>query len=609
MATKKPKIDKNEPVKVPGGYRYKYGNVLKSLVPEWWMELLCWHQRFPSGLDPLEHLKRAQAILHPGSVWHEWRERRFRSLTDPDYLVRFGATTIRNIAWVGSAASGKTNDAGDFAFDWWIADPERSTVILTSTSKDKIKQRVWPIIQSRWIELKMAMDEAQISGPNMLNSTMMLQAKKGDSKHSIFAQAVERGEVAQAAIRLAGVHCPRIMLVIDEAPGTPQAIFETIANMQKGCDELIVLTSGNGPCTKLDCFSKICRPVQGWNAIHREMEEWKTTGVSEFQLPKGHCLHFSGNTSPNVKAGKTLYPFLYTFENWQRVQADPEYQRTPKCYEQDYGFWTPEGMLLTVLSEEMIERGNARGQVPFDGATIPIGSVDPAFGGDECKLRFGLMGKLHDGRKAVQITESVVVPIQVDMLDKDGKKVPAEYQIAWYVRPRAEQRGVKPHYFGVEATGTGRGVAAVLTQEWGEVIVVESGGKPSDMPASEEDPRPSKEVYDRRITELWFSVQAFVRGKQLGGLSEDDVFQFCARQYVYASKKYSIETKDDLKLRIGRSCDDADSVAVLIEVARRYGMQTIGPRAERMMSMWDREIKLQTAIYQEEGLYQPETAP
>lgn len=400
------------------------------------------------------------------------------------------------------------------------------------------------------------------------------------------------------------------MLVIDEAPGVEEAVFRCIPNMLKGCEDFILVNCGNGPLTHLDAFSRVCTPERGWSSVSVDSDAWKTKPVSEYQLPPGHCLHFDGTKSPNVKAGKTLFPFLYTWENWLRVRNDPIIQRTPEFWSQDRGFWPPEGFVNTVLTEELIEQGNARAQLVFDSETTPIGAVDPAFGGDDCILRFGFMGRLQNGKIGVQITERLVIPVLVDALDRDGKKLTADQQIADRVFDEARKRNVKPLYFGVEATGTGRSIGAFLTQQWGEIIWVESGGKPSMLPASEEDERLAKDVYDRRITELWFSVQAFVRGKQLGGLIREDVEEFCSRTYDYVNKKYYLEKKEDLKPRLGRSPDSADSVAVLIEVARqRGGMKTIGPRGERMMSMWDREIKLQTQVYAEQNLYQPEVNP
>lgn len=597
------------PKKRPDGkWLHAYGLVSNVKLADWQVELLCWRERFDSGIEPVEHFRRALAILQPESLWHPWRDRRFNSLCDDAWADKIGSTTIRNISWVGPGAGGKTNDAGVFAFHYWLADPTNTSIALTSTSKQKMRQRVWPLIQECWRNAKVAMEALGHCDPHMLNSTMELQAVKGDSKHAVFGQAVEQGEIGPAVERLKGVHCKRIMLVIDEAPGTPEAIFRTIPNMAKGCTELIVLLIGNGPMTHFDCFSRCCKPVGGWKSIGVESDDWETAGVPEFQLPNGRCLHFDGAKSPNVEAGRTIFPFLYSWEDWQRTFRDPLVQRTAEFFSQDRGFWPPEGFLRTVMTEEMIELGNARGKVEFIGPTTPIGSVDTGFGGDACVLRFGRMGRMASGKLAVQIEERMVIPILVDAMDADGKRLPAEYQIANFIKPLAEERKVLPHCFGVEATGTGRGAAAVLLQLFGEIVWVESGGKPSDMPASEEDARPSHQVYDRRISELWFSVAAFVKGAQLGGLTEDDCTQFCARQYDFVSKKYVLEKKEDLKPRLGRSPDDADSVAVLIEVARQLGMHTRGPRGDRMMGQWDNVIQLNQNIVDENSLYLPEEA-
>lgn len=606
----KPTRDYPKLVKKGKYYEHRYGEQFTEPVEPWYLELVCWGKRASTpDCTPLEHMRRLVNLVLPDEVWNPWRERRFDSITDSSYEDRLGSTTIRNLSWVGPGAAGKTWDAGIAAFFFWLRDPDHSAVALTTTSKDKMRQRVWPAIQECYRLAQPFIKSSGICKPNMLNSTLALQANYGDSKHSIFGQAVVMGELAAAVEKLKGLHAQRIMLVIDEAPGTPEAIFRTIPNMQKGCKELIVILTGNGPMTHFDCFSRCCKPVGGWKSIAPESDEWETNAVPEFQLPPGHCLHFSGAKSPNVQAGKTIFPFLYTWEDWQRSLRDPMRQRTAEFYSQDLGFWPPEGFLRTVLTEELIEQGGARGSMLFVSATTPIGSVDPAFGGDACKVRFGKMGRLGSGKLAVQVMETFTVPILVDAVDVEGKRLPAEYQIANFIIPMAKERKIEPHCFGVESTGTGRGVAAVLTQEWGEIVSVESGGKPTDMPASEEDSRPAHQVYDRKITELWFSVQAFVKGAQIGGLTEEDCEQFCARTYDYVNKKYILEKKEDLKPRLGRSPDDADSLAILVHVARTLGMATRGPRGDRMMSMWQKEIVVQNQVYAEDNLYQEEQEP
>lgn len=604
-----------EPKLTARGYVHKYGVLCGAKLDPWRLELICWYKRHPTGISPYQHLRRAAELLVPDSVWHPWRVERFQSLCDDDDAFHVGDVTIRNQAWVGPGSAGKTADAALFGYLFWLAAPDISYVILTSTSKQKIRQRAWSVIQECHLATRSILDEGDSCG-HMLNSTLELQAERGDSKHSIFAQAIETGEVPKAVQNLLGVHAPRICVIIDEAPGTPDAIYHTISNMFKGSQEVVIISIGNGPQTRLDCFSRVCTPFNGWESVSVDSERWKTAALPEFQFPPGICLHFDGTKSPNVIAGRTIYPFLYTHEDWLRVKDNPDAQRTVSFWSQDRGYWPPEGFVNTVLTEAQIERGNARGQLVFDGTTTPIGALDSGFGGDKCIARFGRMGRLRGGKLGVQIDECIEIPILVGMKDVTGKPVPAEYQIANRVIPMTATRGVSANNFGVECSGTGRGIAAILIQEWGEIIPVESGGKPSDLPASEEDERPSTEVYDRRITELWFSVQAFVRGCQLGGLTQSDVRQFCTRTYTYASKKYSVEKKEDpknpnikadLKQRLGGSPDEADAIAVLIDVARQRGMHTRGPRTDRIAKRYAGELEAQTALFNPDTFYQPES--
>ena len=591
-----------QPKLVDGRYRHKYGVALRGPALPWQLELLCWSQRLPTGMGEFYHLRRAIELMLPESSWHAWREQRFQSLCDEDDAYHMGNITIRNHSWAGCAASGKTFDAAVFGFFFWLAAPDISYTVLTSTSATKIKQRAWPVIQECYIAAKTLMEEQNLIAPHMLNSSMMLQAMKGDDKHAIFAQAIRPGEVAKAVENLRGVHAPRICCIIDEATGAPEAVYRTIPNMLKGCQEFVLINSANGPMTHLDCFSKLCVPVQGWTAISAQTPRWNTKPVADYQLPGGVCHHFSGADSPNVKAAKTVFPYLYTYENWLRAEENPDIQRTVEFFSQDLGFWPPEGFLNTVLTEELIERGNARGNVEITSQTDAIAGLDPGFGGDKCVLRFGQMGRNRSGKLCVQLTESITILILVDLIE-DGKKLPAEYQISRRVIEECSKRGVKPEFLGVECSGTGRGVAAVLIQEFGEIVSVESGGAPSDLQASEEDERAATEVYDRRITEIWFSVQAFVRASHLGGLNEEEVQQFCARTYTKPTRKYVLEKKEDLKLRLTRSPDDADACAVLIDVARQRGMHTRGKRADVVADYWKRLRNSQTELLDPGSMY------
>lgn len=229
------------------------------------------------------------------------------------------------------------------------------------------------------------------------------------------------------------------------------------------------------------------------------------------------------------------------------------------------GFPAPAGVGNTVMDEVMISKYDARGKHTFLSEAVMMAGLDPAFGGDRCILQFGVMGDLTAGKKGVQLTKTV----EIRTLATSAHEV--DYQIAQETIALCKKEGVKPEHLGVDATGTGRGVFSHLTSDWGQCVRVEFGGMASEKPASTEDPRPSVEVYDRRVTELWYSCRELLIAGQLKGLSQEAVNEFCFRTYELKARKIKLQTKEEMKKKFGKSPDHADAVSILVEVARQNG--------------------------------------
>jgi hypothetical protein len=295
---------------------------------------------------------------------------------------------------------------------------------------------------------------------------------------------------------------------------------------------------------------------------------WKTTGVREWNIKPGVAIHFSGRRSPNVRRGKTFIKYLYTRENWIDAQGN---ENSLGFWRQDEGFWAPEGLVSTVFDEAAVSRVGGMGRYTWESKSELVAALDPAFGGDEIKLKFGTVGDIEGGRLALEVGETVPVIIE----DKPDES--AERQIGRQIIQHCKKRGVKPECFGLDATGTGRGVASYLQDNWSPLInKVEFGGAPDDAPVSADDPTSMKDAYDRKVTQLWYQCREMLLAGQLRGLDAPSVQQFCKRMYDYRGKKIVLEKKDECRARIGRSPDDADCVAVMCHVARQRGVVVQG---------------------------------
>jgi len=541
------------------------------------------------GISMFDHFRNYCKDALPKLEWNPWIEWQFRSLCDDSYAYKDGKTIVRSINWTGCASAGKTHCAAIYAVLWFAANPHKSAVTLVSSSKGMLKRRIWPTIQAVHSEL--------CRGPyvfgHMIDSQTMLKAAKDDAKHAIAGVAIQGGELAAAVENLKGLHCPRILVIIDEAPGTSEAIMETIPNIRVGCQDLTILTIGNA-ISHLDIHGYCCEPAAGWPSISVESSTWKTKGVEKWNLPSGRADHFDGFKSPNVVAGKTLYKYLYTYEDYTAARANSQERQTIQLWSSARGFWTPAGVLKTIFDEVMVEK-YGYGKFIWQSYSEPIASLDPAFGGDGCILQFADYGDLPNQRIGIQLKE--FINIQADPTSKDV----IDYQIARRVMVECDKRRIRPEKFAMDATGTGRGVYAVLKQEWGDVLRVEFGGAPSAKSSSSADPRPSDEVYDRRVTELWYSAREFLLSDQLKGLYHEATVQFCSREYTIKKPKICLDTKEECKKKIGRSPDHADAIVVLIELCRaRLGANAgFQPKAS---NSWE-------AVMRKYDFYDPDDLP
>lgn len=539
------------------------------------------------GISKYDHFVKFAKSALPKLEWNPWLEWQFKSLCDDKYAYKDGDTIIRSVNWTGCGSAGKTYAAGVYAMLWFCALPKQSAVTLVSSSKNMLKRRIWPTIQKIHSDLS----KTDYAFGHLIDSQTMLQSVKGDSKHAIVGTAVQSGELVQAVECLKGLHCPRILVVIDEAPGTEEAIMETIPNMRKACQDLTILTIGNA-ISHLDIHGRCCEPEAGWPSISVESATWKTKGVRSWSLPSGRADHFDGFKSPNVAAQKTIYKYLYGYEDYRAAKANSQERQTIQLWSNDRGFWTPAGVLNTIFDETMLERYDAKGRFIWQAFSKKIASLDPAFGGDGCIFQPAEYGDLANGRFGIQLREKIAI-----QADPTSKEV-IDYQIAHRVMLECDRRGIRPEDFAMDKTGTGRGVYAILVTEWGPVLGVEFGGAPSDKPASSADPRPSCEVYDRKVTELWYSCQEFLLTQQLKGIYDEAAIEFCSREYTIRNKKICLDTKEECKKKIGRSPDHADAVAVLVELARTLG--AVAGNYQKQSDRWEKEARKFDDIYDDD---------
>ena len=543
---------------------HKYGIKSPVKIPDLELELYAFRNRLQpneGGLGTYTHFKNAAKMIWPKLSWNPWLEDQIQSLCEHDY-----------IGWAGCGASGKTFGATLFATVWWVANPTKTSVLLTSTTAKMIRKRMWANLQD-------LVRKTRGFPGNMVDSKMSLQAVKGDDRHSISAIAVAEGNTSKAVANIQGIHAERVMVIIDEATDTPEAAFEACTNLSKGCREFKMLVIGN-PSSKFDPHGRFCTPAKGWRSVTIEDTNWITE--------RGFCQRFDGMKSPNVLEGKTKYPYLITHEQVMAAMRH-EGEQSPTFWKFTRGFWAPDGMVKTVLSESLIETHLPNRKILFKGMSTKVAALDPGFGGDRCILRFAKVGESVDNKLTIFFDDIIHISPNAQSTE------PVHYQIAARVKEECKMRQIPPDKFAMDSSGEGGGLADILTREWGVVHRVEFGGSPSAMPVSDEDTRPCNEAYDRKVTELWFSMRKWVVEERIAGLDIETMQEFCGRMFDDSKRKIAVEPKTIKKQRTGKSPDLADAAVVLLDLVRKTSV--LEPRKTRQDDVWNKLVREADSIY------------
>jgi hypothetical protein len=264
------------------------------------------------------------------------------------------------------------------------------------------------------------------------------------------------------------------------------------------------------------------------------------------------------------------------------------------------GWWPKSGFAQTILTSDLIRNANTNEEPIWDSEGFTkVAGFDTAFtvGGDRCVLTIAKLGFVRGTRNKVMWLEKQEV-IQLSAREA------AEFEIglAENVVEKCRAAGVEPQKFGMDVSGDGGRVGQAIIREWlrfdsagHSIALISSMGKPTERMAAEVDKRPCKDVYDRLVSEYYYSAYHAFKSRVLFGVdpASELARELCLRRYIIKNKKIAIETKDDLKGRTGYSPDLSDSLIYALEMARRYGLVFIGnDKPVPTNRFWAREEKL-----------------
>jgi len=547
--------------KPPPGHNLVYGREYPKTQSQLSIELDCYRNNWPEekgGLGTRRHFLNAWKILWPHFDWNDW------SRLIVDAWCRYSRISI-----MGHGSAGKTYNLAFCSYLDWLANPFETMTSLTTVTADGLRLRMWGDLMRahEMVDPGVKRYLKVYSSQNRMNVMFDLEAAGAEKTHEFEKYVIEgmaTSRTADASGRIRGKHAPRRRLILDEADDMPEVIYETFANVRTDPDVKIVDMSN--AMDRYSNFGKACEPRDGWGSIHDTDLFWETKSG-------GVCLHLDGLQNPNVKTGlidgKKKYAYMLGPTEIEEIRkSHGEDSKEWWCFVR--GFFPPDGVVSKVWPSAAIER--ARKVLEFDFRPEPCATLDPAFAYDDCVLHRGEKGKLRDGRMAINGVESKRIHT------KQGAGMePEDYQVAHEVMRLCREWGVSPKNFIMDKTGNGRGVFAVLQKEWGtDVQGINYWGEATERPFRAGTVDKANEVVRYYVSELWFRASFLAYDGMLGGLDRlhkrtlDDINsrRYETKQFT-KGKLMQVETKDELKKRLGRSPDFGDAFSQFAELLVR----------------------------------------
>jgi hypothetical protein len=397
-----------------------------------------------------------------------------------------------------------------------------------------------------------------------------------DYTNAIKALAFPKGGEGKRAVEnTRGRKNARMRLFLDELAEMDLYALDTRVNLGANPD-FIFGGMANPAATSNNPHTELCQPddPMEWDSVTRYTKKWKTrTGVA---------LHLSGEDSPNFKVPDAEIP---PFDRFLTIQG--EEATLKRCYGNKnaleywrniYGWWPDSSVELTIFSKAFIQGCNLNYEPVWSGRTKVVCGFDPAFtaGGDRCAATFCRMGQNDTGRNIGFYLGTREYQSSVGDVFEES--------IAMQLVKDCIEFGVHPRDFGLDISGDGGKMMRAIIIEWSKfhpeamfVFPISSMGMPTDRKISNLDQRTCKEAYDRLVTEYWFAVHTAFSTRSLVGIDVDDhskvVNELCSRLYTHKGRKVAVEKKLDMKHRLKKSPDLADSFTYAVQMLRKAGLE------------------------------------
>lgn len=408
---------------------------------------------------------------------------------------------------------------------WWACTRPDALVIITAPGYDQVKDIIWMELGKLHRRIR-----DHVGGAMPLDPSTGLRLRNGSQIKGLATNTPER---------VAGRSGQSVLVIVDEASGYPDMLWEALQTSAAGGDDSMedagearILAIGN-PTQTSGWFFEIFRT---------QNPDWSQHTVSSEETPNVRAANDNGGVDlEKVIPGLATLKFLSIIRN----ECGPEYMTHPVYMVRVLGLY-PERSSNSVIALANIDRAandNARKAIWIPPAPHEVCfGVDPARFGDDDACFVPSIGKWMGEIVALS--------------GLDGPELARHVEAA--ARPFVAQgRRVRVN---VDGAGIGASVVDALIRcdlaQKGKLYVC-------DTNASSKADEETKHINLR--AQLWWDMNAWLAGG--GSLPKDGELtrELLAPTYKFAKDgRIQVESKDDIKKKIGRSPDRADAACLAV---------------------------------------------
>lgn len=397
---------------------------------------------------------------------------------------------------------GKTTVAAIAAL-WWVCTRDRARVILTAPSYTQVDELLWSEVKRLYRNAKI-----KIGGTIGVKPDTGLEFKDG---RQIIGFSTDKPE------RAAGFSSPNILIIIDEASGYSQKIFEALQGNLAGGAQIVLIS--NPTQTSGFYYDAFHKEGAGWHCVHMSSRECAMVARADL------CL------SPNERTGMAE-------EKWcDRMLA--EYGEKDSRYQ------------VRVLGNFPTQSEDAMISADIVDAAVPRWTPAPMVDGP---LQFGV-DTARFGNDYSSIVYSRGLWASKPLLLKGCDNVEVAGHVLQLVHQQRRFPGELVRVL-IDTTNNG-GVADILRSNADEALEI------IDMEAAASSSEGSD--FSRLRDEVWGGLRSWL--KEGGAIPEDDKLRddILAPKLGFDPKgKQKVEGKKEMRKRLGRSTDRADALALAV---------------------------------------------